>query len=236
MRVVLHSLTLGMPVSARPISAMTLIDEDSWPAIRVLGEEPPPLTYILQISSSDGGTVVLPGEGSFEYDAGDTIVLEAAPIAGYEFVEWTGDTATIADRFAASTSITMDDDYSISAVFQPIPVAFGGLRGHIYDKETGLPLQDVTAAFQNYSTQTDADGYYELVDLPVGTHDVGFLKAGYQLATRQATIVEDQWATLDVELTPGEGPEPEREFPWWIVGVAGAVIVGVVAKRELGKR
>ena len=36
---------------------------------------------------------------------------------GYRFVEWTGDVGTIADVYAATTTITMNGDYSITANF-----------------------------------------------------------------------------------------------------------------------
>jgi len=39
----------------------------------------------------------------------------------YRFVEWTGDVGTIADVYAAETTITMKGDYSITANFERIP-------------------------------------------------------------------------------------------------------------------
>jgi hypothetical protein len=43
--------------------------------------------------------------------------LIATPGEGYRFVEWTGDVGTIADVHAATTTITMNGDYSIMASF-----------------------------------------------------------------------------------------------------------------------
>ena len=37
---------------------------------------------------------------------------------GYRFVNWTGDVGTIANVNAASTTITMNGDYSITANFE----------------------------------------------------------------------------------------------------------------------
>jgi uncharacterized repeat protein (TIGR02543 family) len=45
------------------------------------------------------------------------INLVATPDAGYRFVKWTGDVGTIADVNDATTTITMNDDYSITANF-----------------------------------------------------------------------------------------------------------------------
>jgi uncharacterized repeat protein (TIGR02543 family) len=77
--------------------------------------------YDLNISSTAGGSVTLPGEGAFTYDAGTVVSLTAAPATGYQFVKWTGDVGTIANINTASTIITMNGDYSITANFEAIP-------------------------------------------------------------------------------------------------------------------
>jgi len=77
--------------------------------------------YDLSISSTEGGSVTEPGEGVFTYDVGTVIDLIATPGENYRFVEWTGDVGTIADVHAATTTITMNGDYSITANFEEIP-------------------------------------------------------------------------------------------------------------------
>jgi hypothetical protein len=74
-------------------------------------------TYDLTISSTEAGSVTQPGEGVFTYDTGTVVNLVATPGEGYRFVEWTGDVGTIADVYDASTNITMNGDYSITANF-----------------------------------------------------------------------------------------------------------------------
>jgi len=44
--------------------------------------------------------------------------LVAAPDADYQFVNWTGNVSTIADVEDATTTITMQDDYDITANFE----------------------------------------------------------------------------------------------------------------------
>jgi hypothetical protein len=73
--------------------------------------------YDLIASSTEGGSVATPGQGVFTYDVGTVVDLIAAPAAGYRFVEWTGDVDTIADVHAATTAITMNGVYSITANF-----------------------------------------------------------------------------------------------------------------------
>jgi len=73
--------------------------------------------YDLTISSTDGGSVTVPGEGTFAYDEGTVVDLVADAATGYMFIYWTGDVDTVANVNAASTTITMDGDYSITAHF-----------------------------------------------------------------------------------------------------------------------
>jgi uncharacterized repeat protein (TIGR02543 family) len=77
--------------------------------------------YDLTISSTTGGSVTTPGGGAFTYDAGTVVSLAATPATGYQFVNWTGDVGTIANINDASTTITMNGDYSITANFEAIP-------------------------------------------------------------------------------------------------------------------
>ncbi|MGB6873625.1 MAG: C1 family peptidase [Dehalococcoidia bacterium] len=74
-------------------------------------------TYTLTVGSTAGGSVTGPGEGTFTYDPGTVVNLVAEAEQGYRFVNWTGDVDDIADVQAATTTITMNDDYAISANF-----------------------------------------------------------------------------------------------------------------------
>jgi len=71
----------------------------------------------LTISTTRGGSISSPGEGSFVYDEGTVVRLVAQAEELYEFAGWTGDVASIRDIRAASTTITMNDDYSVAAAF-----------------------------------------------------------------------------------------------------------------------
>jgi len=77
-------------------------------------------TYDINISSTSGGSVNTPGEGTFTYDEGTMVNLVATPLSGYRFINWTGNIDTIADVNFASTTITMNDHYSITANFKQI--------------------------------------------------------------------------------------------------------------------
>jgi uncharacterized repeat protein (TIGR02543 family) len=89
------------------------------------GEYGPEITeYSLTVSTTEGGEVTGPGEGTFAYYAGEVVSLIAEAESGYRFASWTGDVGTIADPNAAVTTITMNDNYSITANFYEIPATY----------------------------------------------------------------------------------------------------------------
>ena len=93
------------------------------------------IEYSLAISSTEGGSVTTPGEGtgSFTYDEGDVVDLVATPEDYYHFVSWTGDVDTIVDANAASTTITMNGDYEITAHFEETPPITFAVAGPMTD-------------------------------------------------------------------------------------------------------
>ena len=76
-----------------------------------------PTQYHLTISSTGGGSVITPGEGTFTYNEGSVVRLWARSALGYGFTGWTGDVAMINTVKAFSTTITINGDYSITANF-----------------------------------------------------------------------------------------------------------------------
>ena len=82
--------------------------------------------YTLTISSTGGGSVVVPGEGVFTYEPGTSVNLIAVTSTFYNFARWIGDVDTITNVNSAVTNITMNDDYLITADFSfgPFPWCF----------------------------------------------------------------------------------------------------------------
>jgi uncharacterized repeat protein (TIGR02543 family) len=80
-------------------------------------EQIPPEQFTITISSTAGGSVTTPGEGTRTYDAGTVVNLVAEAEAGYQFVNWTGNVSTVANVTATTTNITMNSNYSITANF-----------------------------------------------------------------------------------------------------------------------
>jgi len=81
---------------------------------------PPELAWRLDISSTIGGEVVTPSEGTFVYEEGTVVDLVAEPDEDYLFVNWSGDVDNIGNINAASTTVTMNDNYLVAAKFEPV--------------------------------------------------------------------------------------------------------------------
>ena len=128
-----------------------------------------PPQYNLTISSTEGGEVTSPGDGTFTYDEGTDVDLVAEAEEGYHFVNWTGDVGTISDVSAATTTITVDGDYSITANFVAVydlttsstaggSVTIPGEGSFAYDEGTVVNLvatPDAGYRFLNWTGNVD---------------------------------------------------------------------------------
>ncbi|GEM_PF-1747874 len=76
--------------------------------------------FRLTVSSTSGGSVTVPGEGSFDYDEAVTVDLVATPDDLHRFAGWTGDVETVGDVAAPETTILVHGHHSISASFEPL--------------------------------------------------------------------------------------------------------------------
>jgi len=72
-------------------------------------------TLTMEVSPCEGGTTT-PAPGAHEYLDGTTVDLTATANPGYTFDHWIGD---VADPEAAETTIAMNDDETVTAVFEP---------------------------------------------------------------------------------------------------------------------
>jgi len=113
----IHSARKVLAAASENPGAFTIPVSEQWVAFTIAVR---PALFDLTISSTAGGSVTEPGEGLFTYDEGEVVDLLAEAEEGYRFVEWTGDVGTIADAYAATTTITMNGDYSITANFVAI--------------------------------------------------------------------------------------------------------------------
>ncbi|MBM4462655.1 MAG: hypothetical protein FJ012_04860 [Chloroflexi bacterium] len=71
----------------------------------------------LNIYVDGQGSTTPVADTDHDFGNGRLVAITATPASGWKFVEWTGDIFTVEDSEAASTTILMDGDYAITAVF-----------------------------------------------------------------------------------------------------------------------
>jgi len=155
----------------------------------------------LTISSTQGGEVNIPGEGRHIYDAAADVELVAVPDEHYQFVEWTGDVDTIADVYAASTNITMEGSYSITANFE---LEEGWYSLTTSNTEGGLVTQPgegtfVYAANTTVDLNAEPDEHCHFVNW---TGDVSTIADVYDPSTN-ITMIDSYSITANSELDEG---------------------------------
>ncbi|MDH4068386.1 MAG: hypothetical protein OEU97_05630, partial [Dehalococcoidia bacterium] len=135
--------------------------------------------YDLTIASDGPGSVTAPGDGTFPYDEGTMVDLVATPDDGCRFVGWTGDASTIDDTNAATTTITVNGDYAITANFEYIPMIAAGEDHMVGLKSDGT----VVAMGGNYDGQCNVSGWTDITQISAGyEHTVGLKSNGKVVA------------------------------------------------------
>ena len=178
-----------------------------------------PTQYMLTISSAEGGQVIIPDEGDSTYYEGEEVSLTAAAENGYRFANWAGDVGTIADPNAASTTIIMNDDYSIMANFYEMSVVYYTLTLAVNGNGSTSP----SAGQHTYATGT----VVSITAIPAGgyrfvnwTGSVGTV-ANVIAATTSVTMNADCSIVANFEEGVVTFPNPD----------VGAAIRGDIAER-----
>ncbi len=123
--------------------------------------------------------------------------------------------------YGGEMEVTTDSD-TMDFELQEVPV--GTVAGRVTD-DTGAPIGDalVNATQPNVDpfTFTNADGYFELANVPAGTWRVGAYKEGYSARAVTIEITEDVVITLDFTLPVNNTPPPTN-----LVTLTGRVLDG----------
>jgi hypothetical protein len=133
--------------------------------------------HSLTVSSTVGGSVTNPGEGTFLYGDGMVVNLATADAEqGYRFVDWIGDVDAIDDASNATTSITMLDSYSVTADFgldtavSATPMVDTGRYQTVGLKSDGT----VVATGPNHYGECNVSGWRGIIEVAAGWyHTVG---------------------------------------------------------------
>jgi len=165
----------------------------------------PTAQYDLTISTTEGGLVTTPGEGTFTYDEGEKVNLTATPNEGYQFANWTGDVSEIADVEDSTTTVTMKDDYSITASFavkqynlitsstEGGSVIAPGENAHTYDK--GEVVNLVAVADEGYVFMNWTGDVSAIADVDTASTTIT-MNGGYSITANFAKGIWD-WYDLD---------------------------------------
>jgi len=79
----------------------------------------------------------------------------------------------------------------------------GNLQGTVTDASTSLPIAGATVATGTFSTTTNASGFYQLANVPVGTYSVTASRYGYTPVTVPGVVISDgATTTQNFALTP----------------------------------
>jgi hypothetical protein len=112
----------GNPLPARACAIDIPLIKANNPGIVIYYDGCVELPPTFTVSSTAGGSVVMPGEGTFTYPYGKLAPVEAVADEGYQFTHWSGtavDPNVMLDPCAPHTSVIMDTEYSLTAHFRP---------------------------------------------------------------------------------------------------------------------
>ncbi|UCG57707.1 MAG: hypothetical protein JSU70_22940 [Phycisphaerales bacterium] len=198
-------------------------------AIDHLGVEPwgAITKHTLTISSTSGGSVATPGEGSFEYASGAVVPVIATEDIGYEFGGWTGtaaDAGKVADPSLASTTVTVDADYTLEANFTAVvdrTLTISSTTGGSVTTPGEGPFEYEDGTIVSVSATADAGYQFEvwtgtavaagkIADPSLASTTVT-VDADYTLEANFTAVVIGRTLTISSTIggsvtTPGEGP------------------------------
>ena len=165
--------------------AATITMNGDYSLVAAFEERP---VHRLTITSTEGGLVQVPGEGSFAHHEGTVVNLIAEPEPGYRFVNWSGNVATIVNVNAAETTITIDGDCTIAAVFQKTrytPMVAAGMHHTVGLKSDGT----VVAVGRNDAGQCEVGLWTDIVQIAAGVyHTVGLKSDGTVVTVGQNDV------------------------------------------------
>ena len=188
------------------------------------------IRYGLTTSSTAGGSLTTPGEGIYTYSPRMIVNLVAEPEEGYRFVRWTGDVSTVGNVNAASTTINMQHDYSITANFAIPPIQYylttastaggsvttPGEGTSSYDEGTGVALvakPEKGYRFLGWTGQVDTIADIDATSTTINVDGDYSIKANFvDVDISNAGIKAGDWIKLEYTITGWPAGQPWSEW------------------------
>ena len=124
----------------------------------------------LTVLASMGGNVLMPGPGTHSYDPMTSVSIAAQADPNHVFLQWTGtavDANQVADAYAAATTVMMDADYVVQAIYEP-----NVLYLYVDASAIGNPVQDgkINSPFASIQQAIDSALDGDVVIVQPGTY------------------------------------------------------------------
>ncbi|MGA8849237.1 MAG: CFI-box-CTERM domain-containing protein [Dehalococcoidia bacterium] len=215
------------------VTLMVAVGEEAQNNRRTLSDAA--VQYQLTVGSTEGGSVITPGEGTFTYDEGTMVSLVEEPDRGYNFVNWTGDIATLACQ-CHSTTITLNGNYHIMANFKEVSTAPTNSTCFIATAAYGTPMArqiQILREFRDKYLLTNPPGrafmdFYYRVSPPIAK----FITEHPSLKpiVRAVLLPAVAMSTIAVNTTPAE----KAAIAGLLTLVSAALVVWATRRRHRG--
>jgi len=136
-------------------------------------------SYTLTVQGTAGGAVTvdnatISGKTVFAYNRSTVVGLNATPGADYRFVRWIGSVDTVANTTAAVTTITMNGDYNVTALFEANFMVAAGIFHTVGLKSDGTVVVvgffDTTLVLgENLTGWLDVGNWTDIVQIVAGS-------------------------------------------------------------------
>ena len=122
-------------------------------------------------------------------------------------------------------------NYNHNAMLTYIEQSLNGVHGHVYDAETGDPIEGVTVSVLNHDALGSSVSTHAIGDFhrPIkgGNYTIQFTKEGYCSERMNVTVADGQRVDLEVYLTPeGDCPVVMNCYEQVMPSTAGSFVIG----------
>ncbi|MCP3875173.1 MAG: tandem-95 repeat protein, partial [Desulfobacteraceae bacterium] len=189
-------------------------------------ETPVPIVYTLTTSSTQGGVVTIPGQGTNIFEENTVVGVSAAADHGYAFVNWSGD---VADPDNTSSTTIMDADKTITANFvltgTPIPGKTNPIAG---GSQHSLSIEDggTVSAWGHNGYGQLGDGTTMTQYRPIEVPGLSNVISVHSRSTSSMALKNDRtvWAWGHNSYGQlGDGTTTDRYTPTQVQGISNVV-------------